>query len=285
MCSSETELPAQHRRTSLWQVSLWIFWGPKPRSPWWLQALPLPVLRDVTAVRTTHTHTHLQGNEWIQQFYFLNVEFIQMFKSFSLSVPCRFSDTCFLDVDNQPTCDACRPGYAGRRCERWRTTYQQLCLSVLFEIGNGRNTTGTVRAHNSRSTPAVNGFSWIHHPTRFHWNKSISFETNHLQCLVALIVRKKQPPTRFLFISSTADKCEKMWMKCFISSDECSHFSFHFRCAPGYQGNPLLPNGKCVPNRKYQDFWSSSNMKTSSPPLCVKDTVGFHCFSWDCGVV
>lgn len=30
----------------------------------------------------------------------------------------RFSDTCFLDVDNQPTCDACRPGYTGRRCEK-----------------------------------------------------------------------------------------------------------------------------------------------------------------------
>lgn len=30
----------------------------------------------------------------------------------------RFSDTCFLDFDNQPTCDACRPGYIGRRCEK-----------------------------------------------------------------------------------------------------------------------------------------------------------------------
>ncbi|XP_030623830.1 basement membrane-specific heparan sulfate proteoglycan core protein [Chanos chanos] len=29
----------------------------------------------------------------------------------------RFSDTCFLDHDNQATCDACRPGYTGRRCE------------------------------------------------------------------------------------------------------------------------------------------------------------------------
>lgn len=28
-------------------------------------------------------------------------------------------------------------------------------------------------------------------------------------------------------------------------------FLFYFRCAPGYQGNPLLPNGKCVPNREY----------------------------------
>uniref|UniRef100_H2MMH3 Heparan sulfate proteoglycan 2 n=1 Tax=Oryzias latipes TaxID=8090 RepID=H2MMH3_ORYLA len=29
----------------------------------------------------------------------------------------RFSDTCFLDIDQQATCDACRPGYTGRRCE------------------------------------------------------------------------------------------------------------------------------------------------------------------------
>ncbi|KPP76122.1 basement membrane-specific heparan sulfate proteoglycan core protein-like, partial [Scleropages formosus] len=30
----------------------------------------------------------------------------------------RFSDTCFLDYDSQATCDACRPGYTGRRCEK-----------------------------------------------------------------------------------------------------------------------------------------------------------------------
>ncbi|KAL7859348.1 hypothetical protein SRHO_G00144950 [Serrasalmus rhombeus] len=35
----------------------------------------------------------------------------------------RFSDTCFLDVDGQATCDACRPGYTGRRCERCAPGY------------------------------------------------------------------------------------------------------------------------------------------------------------------
>uniref|UniRef100_A0A8C3T351 Heparan sulfate proteoglycan 2 n=1 Tax=Chelydra serpentina TaxID=8475 RepID=A0A8C3T351_CHESE len=31
----------------------------------------------------------------------------------------RFSDSCFLDTDGQATCDACAPGYTGRRCQRW----------------------------------------------------------------------------------------------------------------------------------------------------------------------
>lgn len=37
----------------------------------------------------------------------------------SPSSRCRFSESCFLDTDGQATCDACAPGYAGRRCERW----------------------------------------------------------------------------------------------------------------------------------------------------------------------
>ncbi|XP_073795137.1 basement membrane-specific heparan sulfate proteoglycan core protein isoform X12 [Danio rerio] len=35
----------------------------------------------------------------------------------------RFSDTCFLDHDNQATCDACREGYTGRRCEKCAPGY------------------------------------------------------------------------------------------------------------------------------------------------------------------
>lgn len=34
----------------------------------------------------------------------------------------RFSSTCYLDSDGQPTCDSCAPGYSGRRCERCVTT-------------------------------------------------------------------------------------------------------------------------------------------------------------------
>ncbi|XP_067227655.1 basement membrane-specific heparan sulfate proteoglycan core protein isoform X15 [Chanodichthys erythropterus] len=35
----------------------------------------------------------------------------------------RFSDTCFLDHDNLATCDACRPGYTGRRCDKCAPGY------------------------------------------------------------------------------------------------------------------------------------------------------------------
>lgn len=38
--------------------------------------------------------------------------------SSSLYLVVRFSPTCFLGEDGQPTCDACPPGYGGRRCDR-----------------------------------------------------------------------------------------------------------------------------------------------------------------------
>uniref|UniRef100_A0A8C2WMG3 Heparan sulfate proteoglycan 2 n=1 Tax=Cyclopterus lumpus TaxID=8103 RepID=A0A8C2WMG3_CYCLU len=50
----------------------------------------------------------------------------------------RFSDTCFLDFDQQPTCDACRPGYTGRRCEKCAPGYQGNPL-----LPNGRCTPTT----------------------------------------------------------------------------------------------------------------------------------------------
>ncbi|XP_072011491.1 basement membrane-specific heparan sulfate proteoglycan core protein isoform X5 [Engystomops pustulosus] len=36
----------------------------------------------------------------------------------------RYSDTCFLDTDGQPTCDNCLEGYTGRRCERCAVGYE-----------------------------------------------------------------------------------------------------------------------------------------------------------------
>ncbi|XP_077167850.1 basement membrane-specific heparan sulfate proteoglycan core protein isoform X5 [Paroedura picta] len=40
------------------------------------------------------------------------------------AAPRRFSSTCFLDTDGQATCDACAPGYTGRRCERCAPGYE-----------------------------------------------------------------------------------------------------------------------------------------------------------------
>uniref|UniRef100_UPI00358F08DF basement membrane-specific heparan sulfate proteoglycan core protein isoform X2 n=1 Tax=Myxine glutinosa TaxID=7769 RepID=UPI00358F08DF len=37
--------------------------------------------------------------------------------------PNQFSDTCHLDTDGRPTCDACQLGYEGRRCERCADGY------------------------------------------------------------------------------------------------------------------------------------------------------------------
>eukprot|EP00062_Callorhinchus_milii_P012745 gi/632960275/ref/XP_007896099.1/ PREDICTED: basement membrane-specific heparan sulfate proteoglycan core protein [Callorhinchus milii] len=36
----------------------------------------------------------------------------------------RFSNTCFLDTDKRPTCDACAEGYTGRRCEKCASGYE-----------------------------------------------------------------------------------------------------------------------------------------------------------------
>ncbi|XP_058499022.1 basement membrane-specific heparan sulfate proteoglycan core protein isoform X3 [Solea solea] len=78
----------------------------------------------------------------------------------------RFSDTCFLDVDQQPTCDACRLGYTGRRCEK---------------------------------------------------------------------------------------------------------------CAPGYQGNPLLPNGKCIPNQSSKCDNRGTVSSSSRPCSCKNNVAGAQC--------
>uniref|UniRef100_A0A8C2WMQ1 Heparan sulfate proteoglycan 2 n=1 Tax=Cyclopterus lumpus TaxID=8103 RepID=A0A8C2WMQ1_CYCLU len=59
----------------------------------------------------------------------------------------RFSDTCFLDFDQQPTCDACRPGYTGRRCEKCAPGYQGNPL-----LPNGRCTPTTPSRDNVAGT-------------------------------------------------------------------------------------------------------------------------------------
>ncbi|XP_070400895.1 basement membrane-specific heparan sulfate proteoglycan core protein isoform X2 [Nothobranchius furzeri] len=59
----------------------------------------------------------------------------------------RFSDTCFLGFDQQPTCDACRPGYTGRRCEKCAPGYQGNPL-----LPNGRCTPTESSSCDNRGT-------------------------------------------------------------------------------------------------------------------------------------
>lgn len=44
----------------------------------------------------------------------------------------RFSSTCILDSDGQPTCNNCPIGYSGRRCERYATTTPSIPLFLLL---------------------------------------------------------------------------------------------------------------------------------------------------------
>ncbi|KAG9353051.1 hypothetical protein JZ751_017627 [Albula glossodonta] len=50
----------------------------------------------------------------------------------------QYSRQCYLDSDNQPTCDSCPPGFTGRRCERCAAEYTgNPLLGLPCVIGNG----------------------------------------------------------------------------------------------------------------------------------------------------
>ncbi len=66
-------------------------------------------------------------------------------------IPCRpcfcplmnnsFSNSCFLDVDDEQTCDACQLGYSGRNCEMCMDGYfgnplVRIIFSVLTQVYN-----------------------------------------------------------------------------------------------------------------------------------------------------
>eukprot|EP00066_Takifugu_rubripes_P028084 XP_011617350.1 PREDICTED: basement membrane-specific heparan sulfate proteoglycan core protein [Takifugu rubripes] len=66
----------------------------------------------------------------------------------------RFSDTCFLDVDNQPTCDACRLGYTGRRCEKCAPGYHGNPIAPNGKcVPNERSTCDSRGVVSSSSSP------------------------------------------------------------------------------------------------------------------------------------
>lgn len=44
----------------------------------------------------------------------------------------RFSPTCFLDNDGQPTCNACPPGYIGRNCEKYDLNFTIFLFIIIL---------------------------------------------------------------------------------------------------------------------------------------------------------
>ncbi|XP_064861549.1 basement membrane-specific heparan sulfate proteoglycan core protein-like isoform X9 [Oncorhynchus nerka] len=68
----------------------------------------------------------------------------------------RFSDTCFLDHDSQATCDACAPGYTGRRCEKCASGYQGNPLQPNGKCFTNSNSKCDIRGTvNSNSRPCA----------------------------------------------------------------------------------------------------------------------------------
>uniref|UniRef100_A0A4W5NTC5 Heparan sulfate proteoglycan 2 n=1 Tax=Hucho hucho TaxID=62062 RepID=A0A4W5NTC5_9TELE len=68
----------------------------------------------------------------------------------------RFSDTCFLDHDSQATCDACKPGYTGRRCEKCASGYQGNPLQPNGKCFTAPNSKCDIRGTvNSNSRPCT----------------------------------------------------------------------------------------------------------------------------------
>ncbi|XP_069775261.1 basement membrane-specific heparan sulfate proteoglycan core protein isoform X3 [Narcine bancroftii] len=61
----------------------------------------------------------------------------------------RFSDSCFLDTDGRPTCDACRPGHIGRRCEKCVAGYSG---NPMLPGGKCTPTAGEIAKCDSKGT-------------------------------------------------------------------------------------------------------------------------------------
>ncbi|XP_041062394.1 basement membrane-specific heparan sulfate proteoglycan core protein isoform X1 [Carcharodon carcharias] len=67
----------------------------------------------------------------------------------------RFSDTCFLDTDGRPTCDACSVGYTGRRCEICATGYEG---NPMTPGGKCRPHAGHISNCDSRGTDSTESY-------------------------------------------------------------------------------------------------------------------------------
>ncbi|XP_078095298.1 basement membrane-specific heparan sulfate proteoglycan core protein isoform X4 [Mustelus asterias] len=67
----------------------------------------------------------------------------------------RFSDTCFLDTDGRPTCDACSVGYTGRRCEICAPGYEG---NPMTPGGKCKPTVGHISNCDNRGTDSTKSY-------------------------------------------------------------------------------------------------------------------------------
>ncbi|XP_067873656.1 basement membrane-specific heparan sulfate proteoglycan core protein isoform X2 [Heterodontus francisci] len=70
----------------------------------------------------------------------------------------RFSDTCFLDTDGRPTCDACSVGYTGRRCETCAAGYEG---NPMIPGGKCRPHAGHISNCDSRGTDSTKSYDGL----------------------------------------------------------------------------------------------------------------------------
>lgn len=65
----------------------------------------------------------------------------------------RFSTTCYLDSDGQPTCDNCPLGFTGRRCERYVAPLLFL-ISLFFSLSSSQGCLSTAQCLGLPGWPA-----------------------------------------------------------------------------------------------------------------------------------
>ncbi|KAM8927903.1 basement membrane-specific heparan sulfate proteoglycan core protein [Pelodytes ibericus] len=70
----------------------------------------------------------------------------------------RYSDTCFVDTDGQPTCDNCVTGYTGRRCEKCALGYEG---NPMQPGGRCEQSSGPLRECDKRGSASSSGVTCV----------------------------------------------------------------------------------------------------------------------------
>ncbi|XP_072887750.1 basement membrane-specific heparan sulfate proteoglycan core protein isoform X3 [Hemitrygon akajei] len=118
----------------------------------------------------------------------------------------RFSDSCFLDTDGRPTCDACQAGYTGRRCETCAINYTG---NPMTPGGKCTSIAGEFAKCDSKGTDVTN------------------LSTGYCVCKPNVIGRicNKCEKGSFNLDESNVDGCLKCF--CMGNSKDCASSSWH----------------------------------------------------------